>query len=98
MDRPGVRWAIAAVIACIAVVSALVLAANRTSRPPVLIYAGTAADAAPAATAPSHGEHPPAAAPTPASSVSSTGMMYVHVAGAVKHPGLYLLPAGSRVA
>ncbi|WP_426325901.1 helix-hairpin-helix domain-containing protein [Microbacterium sp. E-13] len=36
--------------------------------------------------------------PTPAASPTGpTGDLYVHVAGAVRAPGLYVLPAGSRV-
>jgi competence protein ComEA len=39
---------------------------------------------------------PPASAPP--SSVATPAMLVVHVAGAVRHPGLYELPAGTRVA
>jgi competence protein ComEA len=36
--------------------------------------------------------------PTPATTgTRSTGDLYVHVSGAVREPGLYVLPAGSRV-
>jgi competence protein ComEA len=37
---------------------------------------------------------PAATRPAP----SSSGRLYVHVVGGVRHPGLYRLPAGSRVA
>ena len=34
---------------------------------------------------------------TPAATPTSAGELYVHVSGAVQTPGLYVLPAGSRV-
>lgn len=34
---------------------------------------------------------------TPAAAPTSAGELYVHVSGAVQTPGLYVLPAGSRV-
>lgn len=34
---------------------------------------------------------------TPAPATTATGDLYVHVSGAVRAPGLYVLPAGSRV-
>ncbi|MFB7891167.1 helix-hairpin-helix domain-containing protein [Microbacterium sp. NPDC056044] len=34
---------------------------------------------------------------TPAAAATPTDALYVHVSGAVRTPGLYLLPAGSRV-
>ena len=41
---------------------------------------------------------PPNAAGPDGSAAASRGGIYVHVAGAVRHPGLERLPAGSRVA
>lgn len=42
---------------------------------------------------------PPArSAPGPSTTVAAAGDLFVHVAGAVRRPGLYGLPAGSRVA
>ena len=44
---------------------------------------------------------PPATAPAPAASVGASPTateVYVHVAGAVRRPGLYALPSGGRVA
>lgn len=48
----------------------------------------TAAGTVPAATLP-----PPAAAPV---TTAASGPIYVHVAGAVVHPGVYSVPAGAR--
>lgn len=65
------------------------LAARRPAPPPIVITPPVSVST-------------PAAAPTSATSPvppppASEVKYYVHVAGAVKHPSLYLLPAGSRV-
>ena len=78
-------WVVAVVIA-VAVVGSL-----------LVWMRGTPASIAPPATAPA------APAPTASSAASAThgstaALIYVHVAGAVRKPGLYELPAGTRVA
>ena len=41
---------------------------------------------------------PPVETPAASASTTTTAVVVIHVAGAVAHPGLYRLPAGSRVA
>lgn len=53
---------------------------------------------APAAVAPPATSGIVAPAPTSAPSVPPTSVIYVHVAGAVRKPGLYEFPTGTRVA
>ena len=79
---PAVLAAAAAVVAL--VVAAVVFLGGRSSPPPlVLPKAGPVGSAAPA----------------PGTDTSATdATIAVHAAGAVVHPGLYVLPGGSRVA
>lgn len=72
--------------ACVTIVAGGALWLVRSGPPPVELTLPVATSAAPAATVVS------AASPTP-----STGPVLVHVAGAVRTPGVYELPAGARV-
>ncbi len=74
---------------------ASLLAARRPAPPPIVITQPASVSASPVTAAPAPPMGSPAAAPPPAPAPEPK--YYVHVAGAVKNPSLYLLPAGSRV-
>lgn len=91
---PG-RRGLAAMIAIVGVVGALTLVWVLGARPHAIPVqpssAGTGAgQPQPAGTS-------PAAARSPAGSTTSGALLVIDVAGKVHHPGLYRLPAGSRV-
>lgn len=88
-----VAWVVAAVLATVAVLR-LVGGGHEAQPPPVKINgAGVAAQARSAGS-----EGAPSAASGEGPSGSSRDGVYVHVAGAVRRPGLFRVPAGSRVA
>lgn len=107
MDNSRVRVVIAAIEAAIGVVGGLTIGGAHHSQAPVTIsYAQPASPdpstgdpgidqtSAAGAISPDAADAAPAKAP---SHPSVSPLIYVHVAGAVKHPDIYALPAGSRV-
>jgi competence protein ComEA len=78
-------WVVAAVLATVAVLR-LLGGGHGEAAPPVKIGDALA------------GGGPPAASSERSRSGSARGSVYVHVAGAVQRPGLFRVPAGSRVA
>lgn len=64
----------------------------------VIVSVAVWSRSAPALIAPSSVSPSPAVAAPQATTAALTGSIFVHVAGAVEEPGLYELPAGSRVA
>lgn len=114
MQDPRVRWAIVALAAVLAVLSAVKVIGGRSQTPPVVITGaatGPPPDYGPSASfiggskkgrltvedAPGTIASAPADE-SPGAPDSLSQPIEVHVAGAVKHSGLYTLPAGSRVA
>ncbi|MCJ1673058.1 MULTISPECIES: ComEA family DNA-binding protein [unclassified Rathayibacter] len=91
--RIGVGAAMVLVIAA-AVVAVLLAGTRASGRTEVLAPAGGVTAAAGPSGAPSSTE----GNATPAASSSPGEVLYVHVAGAVAAPGLYLLDPGARVA
>jgi competence protein ComEA len=79
-------WVVAAVLATVAVLR-LAGGGDRAAPPPVKISGAAGA-----------GAQAGSAAPQQASSRTPEEGVYVHVAGAVRRPGLFRVPAGSRVA
>jgi competence protein ComEA len=80
----GVAWAVAAVLAVL--VAVRLLGGSGPEPPPVEVGGGAAAD-----------ERGAGAAPGRLGGAAKADRLYVHVAGAVRRPGLYRLPAGARV-
>ena len=107
MQETGMRRTLVVVaLLALALVGGSALLHHQTAPVPIRITGPTApAPIAPPAPAPTtRTVPPPARAPSPAPVVSAPKppdpkptLLYVHVAGAVKHPSLYQLPPGSRV-
>lgn len=87
-------WVIACVVAA-AVLGALLLW-NR--RAPTTIAPPSTYASPPAPAYATSGATAPEVTPSPGATPQAVGLMYVHVAGAVRRPGLYELPSGARVA
>jgi competence protein ComEA len=83
-----VAWVVAAVLATVAVLRLAGGGSDAAPAPPVTVGGGAGAGAQAGSTAGSE----------EASSRSGGEGVYVHVAGAVRRPGLFRVPAGSRVA
>lgn len=92
-----VRVRIALVVVVLAVLfggGASLMAARRPAPPPIVITQPGPAIPAPLPSP----DNPPSPSPAPAPTAPAPeAKYYVHVAGAVRHPSLYLLPPGSRV-
>jgi len=103
MQDARVRNVIAAIAIGIALVSGGVIYGSRHTPPPIVISGSDPASPNPSTGDPGIGAASaapvplPPLKPYPVSSVPANSI-YVHVAGAVKHPGLYTLPSGTRVA
>jgi competence protein ComEA len=88
-------WVVAAVLATVAV---LRLAGGGNHAPPPAVKIGGGADAAGQVGSTGAGVASSGSAAGQGSSRSAGEGVYVHVAGAVRRPGLFRVPAGSRVA
>lgn len=88
-EQAGSRVFVWVAVAVLLAATGYRLLAGRDSAPPPVSVAGASAQADPAAAGETAG-----AGPEP----GSGARIYVHVAGAVRRPGLYRLPAGARVA
>lgn len=88
-DRPSTRWLVIGLVVAVvmAVVMAMRSAPAQTATVPVVSKSGSSA---------------PTSAPSGSPSVTDTpsmpSLVVVDVIGPVRHPGLYTLPAGSRIA
>jgi len=102
MQDARVRNVIAAIAIGIALVSGGVIYGGRHTPPPVIISGSEPASPTPSTGDPGIGAASAAPVPLPLSpypvATLPSNKIYVHVAGAVKHPDLYTLPAGTRVA
>lgn len=86
-------WGVAAILAVIAVTR---VSGGDDAAAPTLALDEPAGAAATASAAPAEAQEPGTAA-APAAGVAGDGALHVHVAGAVRRPGVYRVPAGSRV-
>lgn len=101
MPDRRIRWALAVFAGLVLIASgAGWVASTRRPAPVVISTAGPPVSTVPAPTgltpAPAQTPLPPAPVPSPAVPLKPV-LLYVHVAGAVRHPSLYQLPPGSRV-
>src|SRR5579875_3229240 len=97
------RYALTALLtlAAVWIVGSLAVSAyRRASRPPVIITVPAQAAATPlpyTSAAPPTITDTPQTPSNPPAAAASSNLIYVHVPGAVKHPSVYKLDAGTRV-